>query len=605
MASKQVFIKEQLDVLKTYLSIGKKLGQFPSFLDLESVGITRAMVRSRFGSLNGLVKVIQKQYPDDYDKFSINEEKSKLRNQLMAKHAELISQYSRFLTPMELREEDVSYERIFGSVSAFIDETRKSYPEVFDNLLTDAVFTPERFNSLKQTISKYDKFVITTVVAGCTVDKKSLETIKSYCEKNDALLLLLPVADPASNRSRMCNNLMFDKILVDENFVYKNLPLSSNFAISGIQLQAKQINPFTGLHRIGRKIGTMVYGSPKQSLEPIAGEEFPRFVMSPGAITFPDYDTSLYVSNRTAYLAQHDHIMGAIVVEIVDSKKYFFRQLQFGKDGDFIDLGVRYKGNKVEEVQPEAFIMGDLQFPAYDPKVMRCWRKLCKDIPPKYLFVHDARDALPEAIFDRKKNIEMAIKNEEFTLSVEKDLASFVRFMNDLTELPEEKVLVVKSNHDEMLDRWLQSGEYVKDPCNFEIGHVLAVESFRGLKKDKYFDILEMASKMMGISDKVKFLKRNDRFIISDVECARHGDLGSCGRYSPPLSDLEKTYRNAVIGHRHSPQIMRGIWVVGTSGLKDPRYRRGPTQWLSTSCHVYSDGRRQLITCIDGEYKLG
>ena len=43
--------------------------------------------------------------------------------------------------------------------------------------------------------------------------------------------------------------------------------------------------------------------------------------------------------------------MGAIIVEIVDDKRYHFRQVQADKDGSFIDLGVQYSGKKQKKIK--------------------------------------------------------------------------------------------------------------------------------------------------------------------------------------------------------------------------------------------------------------
>ena len=113
------------------------------------------------------------------------------------------------------------------------------------------------------------------------------------------------------------------------------------------RLSAKQIDPITGLGRIGQRNGTFVYASPKQRLKssPISNIKMPHFLMTTGAITIPDYTSANYMSNRTAYIAEYDHVMGGLIVEIGNSDEYHFRQFQCD-NGRMIDYNyLRNKGS--------------------------------------------------------------------------------------------------------------------------------------------------------------------------------------------------------------------------------------------------------------------
>ena len=132
--------------------------------------------------------------------------------------------------------------------------------------------------------------------------------------------------------------------LINENIVIENTDLNSNIALYSIRLSAKQINPITGLGRIGQRNKSFIFASPKQSLEyvPVGNNRLPHALMSTGAITLPHYDTERYMSKRTAFIAENDHVLGAIIVELDDNDRYHFRQIEFNKDGSFTDLGTRY-----------------------------------------------------------------------------------------------------------------------------------------------------------------------------------------------------------------------------------------------------------------------
>lgn len=594
--------KDQNDILKKYTDLARKQGQFPSLVDLEQNDITKSKVRHHFGNLHSLKETFKEQKPKEYEECSKKEQTSVAKVALLKKHAEVVKASGRFLAQTELTQEhgitESQVRHHFGSLSRLVEDTKVAFPEIFEDLVTEALFTPERFLELKELVSDYDRFVITTVLAGCKVDRKFFKSLKQYCEEKNALLLLLPVSDPASNRSKLSQHMMFDPILKDEHFVYDDLALNTNFYISGLKLQAKQINPFTGLKRIGQRTGSFCYGSPKQTLEPIPNSKFPKVMMSPGALTLPDYTTHRYISNRTAYIAHHDHLMGALVVEIEDSKLYYTAQLQADNKGRFIDYGVMYDGSKQESVGLAGFVMGDLHVDDHDEQALNCWKKVMTDLPPEYLLIHDGLNGHSVNHHERKKGISQALSFDGNRLSLDRELKRYSEVMNDLATYARKKVKVVKSNHDEFIDRWLEDGLHVKEPQNALIGHKLWIAKYEGK------DPLETGAILYGLKkEKFDFLQRDESFKIGGVELGFHGDQGANGSKGG-LQSHENSHGNSVTGHTHEERILRGAWVVGTTSKLRVGYNKGASSWTQTSCLVYANGMRQLITSIKGKCRL-
>ncbi|MFM1781349.1 MAG: hypothetical protein RLZZ181_114, partial [Pseudomonadota bacterium] len=62
-------------------------------------------------------------------------------------------------------------------------------------------------------------------------------------------------------------------------------------------------------------------------------------------------------------------------------------------------------------------------------------------------------------------------------------------------------------------------------------------------------------------------------------------------------------YKKSVTGHSHTPQILRDVYVVGTSTDTKPDYGKGgPNSWMNTHCIVYPNGTRQLVNMIEGKF---
>jgi len=181
------------------------------------------------------------------------------------------------------------------------------------------------------------------------------------------------------------------------------------------------------------------------------------------------------------------------------------------------------------------------------------------------------------------------------------ELNILAKDIKDLAGLTDE-VVVVKSNHDQFLERYLQEGKYVNDPQNHRLSLTLALQ-FLDRNDPLKFAINNICLKNDIVTTKVKWLAIDDDYRVEGIQCGAHGHLGANGAKGS-IEAMESAYGNSVSGHSHTPQILRGAWCVGTSSLLKLEYNRGASSWLHSSCLIYPGGSRQLINCIDGRWKL-
>ena len=490
----------------------------------------------------------------------------------------------------------------FGSLAALEKSARESHANSFFDVAVENLYSQTALKKLRSDISSSKRFVITTAVNGCEVHDKFYASIKNFCKENDAQLLILIASDPAHNRDKQWGTI--SARLQNEAIVLEDTSLNSNVFISTIKLSAKHIDPTTGLGRIGQRNGTFIYASPKQRLKavPVSNSSLPHFMMTTGAITVNNYDTDLYMSQRTAYIAKNDHVLGAVIVEIVDDKQYHFRQVQADSKGCFYDLGTKYMPSSKQAVRPEAFVLGDWHAGSTDPLARKAWEDIAKLTKPKRILLHDAFDGISINHHEKHAKLLKAQRAENGQLCLSSELNILAKDIKDLTSLTDE-VVIVKSNHDQFLERYLQEGKYVDDPQNHRISLVLALQLLD--KKDplKYAVNSLCLKDDKKVIDKVKWLSIDDDYRVEGVQCGAHGHLGANGSRGS-LEAMETAYGNSVSGHSHTPQILRGAWCVGTSSLLKLEYNRGASSWLHSSCLIYPGGARQLINCIDGKWKL-
>jgi len=302
------------------------------------------------------------------------------------------------------------------------------------------------------------------------------------------------------------------------------------------------------------------------------------------------------MSDRTAVIAEHDHMMGAIVVEVYNSKEYYFRQIQASEDGSFIDLGTRYYPDRVEEDLPEALVLGDWHAGETDPVARSVFFDVVKKMQVPRLVLHDCFNGTSVNHHEEKDTIIRAQRAEKGELSIAEEFKILSSDMNEMLNLTDELV-VVKSNHDDFLDRYLRRVGFREDHTNFRLALDLAATLYDGKDTIKY------GVERFGLEEKnkvkINWLKLDESYRIGGVELGAHGH-----GYVSGIKNIENAYGDSVTGHTHAAQILRGAWVVGTLSLLALSYNDGPSDWMHCSCLVYRDGSRQLINAINGRWYL-
>jgi hypothetical protein len=499
----------------------------------------------------------------------------------------------------QMKKNGVTREQIrqtFTSMSELDTVARELYPNKFyDEDLSVLFNKKEHKKKINAWASKYNRFVITTAVTGCQVDKKFLASIENYCKKNKAQLLVLTCSD-TSKRGGVGT---VDK-LVSDNIVPGELYLNDNLFISSLKMSAKQIDPSRSVSRIAKSAGTVVYGSPKQMLKvnATAQGKFPSLTIGTGAVTVSSYDTDKYMSERTSYLADLDHVVGALVVEIQDNTTFHQRHIQATRKGSFIDLDTQYNPDgTTSKVTGSALVLGDWHSGETDPTAAKAWHELATLIKPKYLFLHDVFNGSSISHHESRNKIVRAKKAELNDLSLEKEIKGLVTDLDMLSKWAE-KVIIVGSNHDDWVSRYIKDGRFLEDPQNTRLGFQLGLAMMDNKNPLKY-----ATHELYGCkANNVKWLDVNDSFIFGGRELGDHGHLGPNGSRGS-LASLEKSLGGCVIGHSHTPGILRNSIQVGTTSYLQVAYNQGPSGWLHASAIVHNNGCFQLIISINGDWR--
>jgi hypothetical protein len=275
--------------------------------------------------------------------------------------------------------------------------------------------------------------------------------------------------------------------------------------------------------------------------------------------------------------------------------------------GGFADLDKYYIKDKIKENQTvDAIVLGDEHVLFNDPEVKFATfsspESIINVLKPKYIVRHDVVDSYSISHHHDHSFLTKYRKNLfPQRRSIELELEQVFKHINETT--PKfSKTIIVESNHHDHVQKWLDSSDPKLDLINSKFYHKLMYLVLDAIEKGDERSAFQIAAQeIFGLSEKVGEFPVGS-FSLHDIELSMHGDRGPNGSRGS-LNNLAKIGEKSVIGHSHTPGIQSGCWQVGTSSIMNLEYAKGPSSWLHTHCIIHKNGKRQLITIINGKWK--
>lgn len=369
------------------------------------------------------------------------------------------------------------------------------------------------------------------------------------------------------------------------------------------------VRPLEGFQTYTRKKWG-IFPHPRISLESIATMfcEPSKIVMTTGAVTLPNY-----VPKKAGIRAEFHHVIAAVIVELDDEGDVFCRHLIAEKDGSFQDLTTYVKDGEItEDHRVEAITWGDIHYELIDPEVSRaCWgdpgaqNGIIDVLEPRYQFFHDVADFRARNhhnINDCHFRFEMFSKGTE-------DIDAIMRNVSDFLASTERdfcQSVVVESNHDKMLLKWLKGADYKSDPINAVFFLDCQKAQYEAIRDDADdFSIFEhvLRTRSSTLLETIQFLRESDSFTIcgNAIECALHGHKGANGAKGD-IRQFARMGPKANVAHTHSAAIFEGIYQAGTTSKLDLGYNRGGlSSWNHSHIVTYPSGKRIILTMQRGK----
>lgn len=365
--------------------------------------------------------------------------------------------------------------------------------------------------------------------------------------------------------------------------------------LSDIKVQPTAVNPLTGLEGISGA-NSCIIGHPKVHLKslPVLEGHPSKLLMTTGAVSLKNYTDS-----KAGKKGEFHHTFGFVVVELKDDDTFFVRQVTAKDDGSFTDLYHHVDGETVTKVNTiKALVMGDIHQANIDPNIDKATTDLIDKLEPEHIILHDLFDGESISHHDLKNPITLYKKHQQGKdlLKVELDntmnwLDSFQKYCSN------SKFVIVRSNHDDFIDRWVLNQDWKKDIKN-SVEYMEYTKALLLGEADKGIVPYIVDQKF---NNEITTLDRDDSYKVEDWELGVHGDVGQNGSRGS-LRQFRKLNTKIVVGHYHSPARMDGALSVGTSTLLRLNYNKGASSWMHSHVIIHNDGKAQHILFFNNEY---
>ena len=458
----------------------------------------------------------------------------------------------------------------------------------------------------EEPISDIKRFVITSCQNNSEVNIDFCKSLQSYCKDKDASLFIVPIIYRPDDHELVSFNIPSE---LDHTLVRTKLKIHDEVYIMGqFNFLPTAVNPLQGLESLS-KGDTLIIPSPQLRMKSLAvsSTRHPAILHTTGAITHPQY-TNTKVGEKASF----NHSYSAVLVEIDTDNDFHIRVLNADDTGMFYDLGYKYHpSGKIEFESPEALVTGDEHGVMADPLVEEVTYthpdSIVRTLKPTYVVRHDVLDCSSINHHTRKDNIKNIGRSIFGTNKIEDELAGTVDYLLRTSQLPDTKFqsIIVSSNHNDHLTKWFSEIDIKTEPQNALFYHRYMVKILDSMVQTPtgftHINPFEQFCKDIGVPN-VKFLGRDESFLVADVELGTHSDKGTNGSRGS-INQFANLPQKYVIGHSHTPGIVGGSYQVGTSSYKKLDYTSGLSSWAHVHCLIYSNGKRQLINIINGKWR--
>jgi hypothetical protein len=440
------------------------------------------------------------------------------------------------------------------------------------------------------------KFVITSAQSNTDINKIFLKALETYCDFNDATLLIIPIKNLSEINSAYPSS-------ISKYFIENNIKLHPKLKVlASLNISPSLEYPLSGLAPLSKGDSIIIgHNQLQMATLPVQPNDHPVIMTTTGTLSNRNY-----TETKQGYKADFNHAHAAVVVEL-DDDIFHIRHINFDGKG-FYDFEKYYTSKILFPKNPvSAIVTGDEHVTFSDIDVREATYGedgIVSLLKPTYLVRHDVLDCFSVSHHHKNNLLTKFKKWNDGTNIIHDELFETIKFIVDTTPT-ETTNIIVSSNHNDHLKKWLNECDIRHEPWNAITYHYLMFKMLSevadGNEMPNPFELYSAEYFAKNNCD-VDFIGRTKSFKLNDVELALHGDVGANGSKGN-IKQFAGLPTKTIIGHSHSPGITHGAYQVGTSSTLQLEYNIGPSSWMNTHCILYANGKRQLINIINGRWR--
>lgn len=456
-------------------------------------------------------------------------------------------------------------------------------------LTTNHTVEPEESEIFKKAQEKVfnsssQYYFITSAQNATKINMKFWKSMLSYADKLEAEIEVIPIR--YKNPTSLFKDKPFDwwdenivdYLIANRHNIHKNLTVAAD-----LKTQPTAVTPLSGIEGLTRE-NSCIIGHPRQHFVtiPTLDKYDPKFLLSTGSVTMENYTDS-----KSGKKGEFHHTFGFIIVEIKDDETFYIRQVSANRNGSFYDLDYFVDGDKIEKTQcVDAVVLGDIHLGKHCEYSMSQSMEMLERFKPKHVLIHDIMEGASISHHEKRDPFIALGRELDGSWDLEKEIEMSMDFIDTIIEY---NPVIVKSNHDDFVDRWLLDNDWRKEKNKY------AYLKYSKLKADG-----ELPNGILPYNIEKKYgkkvicLNEDDSFKIKGVELAVHGHIGNAGSRGS-ASQFKRLNTKLITGHTHSPLKLDNLLTVGTNTKLRMGYNKGLSNWFNGNGLVHKNGKTQLI----------
>lgn len=436
---------------------------------------------------------------------------------------------------------------------------------------------------------KVKRFLISSAQSATPVNKEFLKNMEAYAKHINAEILIIPFRyhNPTSIFSaEEQENEWWDESIIKYLTLNRHDLNKGISVLSDVKIQPTSAIPLQGLEGMTGDHSSVV-GHPRLELKTIPTMEGsrPKILFTTGCVTVPNF-----TDTKNGKKGEFHFSNAFSIIELKDNETFFFRQVSANKSGEFIDLYFHAKDGIISrEKDIEAISMGDIHVAHVNDKVIDVTlKKLFKKLQPKSIFIHDIIDS--ESISHHNLQDPFLLHKQEMdnSNSLQKEIDDMITWLKKIEKY---NVYIVKSNHDEHIDKFLKTTDWRKmSTLKNAIPYMeLATIKLRGEAPNGIVPYI-----INKHYPKFKCLTDDDNIVIKGYLMSVHGHRAANGSRGS-LQQYSRLSTKSVTAHSHTIGRIGGAVSVGCSCYLRVGFNVSFSSWINSHGIVNRLGKFQHI----------